>query len=78
MKYDFNEWRNEWRKDPNFFHQQEPKDGERVSGTPDFVEMSRRIRMFALHCKNKDAFSCEFGNEFAPKVEEYLRECWRG
>ena len=52
--------------------------GDGVSGAPDFVEMSRRIRMFALLCKNKDAFSCEFGNEFAPKVEEYLRECWRG
>lgn len=43
---------------------------------PDFVEMSRRIRIFALHCKNKDACSCEFGNEFAPMVEGYLRECW--
>ena len=38
--------------------------------------ISNRIRIIALGCKNKDAFSCDFGNEFAPKVREYLVECF--
>ena len=42
---------------------------------PDVEEMSRIIRIMAMGCKDKDVFSCAFGNEFAPKVEEYLREC---
>ena len=32
------------------------------------------IRIMTLGCKSKDVMSCEFGNEFAPRVEEYLRE----
>ena len=42
---------------------------------PDVEEMARIIRIMALWCKDKDVLSCVFGNEFAPKVEEYLREC---
>jgi len=41
----------------------------------DVVEMSRIIRILAMGCEDKDVLSCAFGNEFAPKVEEYLREC---
>ena len=29
-----------------------------------------------LGCKNLDVLSCEFGNEFAPRDEAYLRECF--
>ena len=32
------------------------------------------IRIITFDCKSKDVMSCEFGNEFAPRVEEYLRE----
>jgi len=45
---------------------------------PDVVEMARIIRILAMGCKDKDVFSCAFGNEFAPKVEDYLRECLQG
>jgi hypothetical protein len=43
---------------------------------PDYTLIANRIRILALHCKNRDTLSCEFGNEFAPKVEDYLRECF--
>ena len=33
-----------------------------------------RIRILAIGCKNHDVMSCEFGNEFGDKVEEYIRE----
>jgi hypothetical protein len=38
--------------------------------------ISNRIRIIAIGCKNTDVFSCEFGNEFAPRVREYLVECF--
>ena len=38
--------------------------------------MANRIRILAFSCKSREVFSCEFGNEFAPKVEDYLRECF--
>ena len=42
----------------------------------EFTVMANRIRIIALGCKNRDVLSCEFGNEFAPRVEAYLRECF--
>jgi hypothetical protein len=38
--------------------------------------ISNRIRIIATGCKNNDVLSCEFGNEFAPRVREYLAECF--
>lgn len=35
-------------------------------------QMADTIRMIALHCESADVLSCEFGNEFAKKVEEFL------
>lgn len=35
---------------------------------------ANRIRIMTFGCESKDVMSCEFGNEFAPRVEEYLRE----
>ena len=37
--------------------------------------MANRIRIMAFMCESKDVMSCEFGNEFATKVEKYLLEC---
>ena len=34
--------------------------------------MANRIRIMAFQCKSKDVMSCEFGNEFGRKVEEFL------
>jgi hypothetical protein len=51
-------------------------DSGQAGGSPDFTLIANRIRILALGCKNNDALSCEFGNEFAPKVEDYLRECF--
>ena len=39
-----------------------------------FTEIANRIRIMTFGCKNKDIMSCEFGNEFAPRVEALLRE----
>ena len=49
---------------------------DETSGSPDYTLIANKIRILALGCKSKDSFSCEFGNEFAPKVEDYLRECF--
>ena len=46
------------------------------AGSVDFTLIANRIRILAIDCKSTDTLSCEFGNEFAPKVEEYLRECF--
>lgn len=40
----------------------------------DIRVIANQIRILAIGCKSSDAMSCEFGNEFTPKVEEYLRE----
>ena len=40
---------------------------------PDYRSISTQIRLIALRCKNTRTYTCEFGNEFAEKVEEYLR-----
>jgi hypothetical protein len=37
--------------------------------------ISNKIRNIATGCKNRDPWSCEFGDEFVPKVREYLEEC---
>ena len=42
----------------------------------EFTVIANRIRILAIGCKNRDALSCEFGNEFTPRVEAYLRECF--
>ena len=42
----------------------------------EFTVIANRIRILTIGCKNRDVLSCEFGNEFAPKVEAYLRECF--
>ena len=39
-------------------------------------DMAHRIRMLALSCKNRHTQTCEFGNEFADRVEEYLQKCF--
>ena len=49
-------------------HRKQPGDYERIANF---------IRRIAIGCKNHDATSCEFGNEFAPAVEKYLRECFQ-
>ena len=36
--------------------------------------IANRIRLMTFGCKNKDVLSCDFGNEFAPRVREYLAE----
>lgn len=36
--------------------------------------IANRIRIITIGCKNRDTLSCEFGNEFAPRVREYLSE----
>lgn len=43
----------------------------------DFHEISSTIRKMAFSCESADVFSCAFGNEFADRVEEYLKECIR-
>lgn len=45
-----------------------------ATGTTDFTLIANRIRILAIGCKDRDTLSCGFGNEFAPKVENYLRE----
>lgn len=42
----------------------------------DFTIIANNIRILAIDCKSRDTLSCEFGNEFAPKVEAYLRKCF--
>lgn len=42
----------------------------------DLTLIANRVRILAIDCKSRDTFSCEFGNEFAPKVKDYLRECF--
>ena len=44
------------------------------SGSTDFTLIANKIRILAIDCKDRDTLSCAFGNEFAPKVEKYLRE----
>ncbi len=39
-----------------------------------YKEMADKIRILAMGCENTDVLSVEFGNEFAEKVEGYLRE----
>ena len=41
-----------------------------------YTLIANRIRILTFGCKNQDPLSSEFGNEFAPKVEEYLREAF--
>jgi hypothetical protein len=40
----------------------------------DIEELARTIRLVALTCKDKDVFSCEFGNEFHDRVLALLKE----
>jgi len=40
------------------------------------TRISNRIRMITLWCKNTNTLTADFGNEFAPKVKEYLDECF--
>ena len=35
-------------------------------------EMANCIRIMAFQCKSKDVMSCEFGNEFGRRVEEFI------
>jgi len=42
----------------------------------DYERIANCIRRMAIGCKNHATTSCGFGNEFAPKVEKYLRECF--
>ena len=36
--------------------------------------MANRIRIMAFMCESKDVMSCEFGNEFGRRVQEFLEE----
>ena len=52
-----------------------PRKGPRA-GSADYRAIATQIRLIALRCKNTNTYTCDFGNEFAEKVEEYLRECF--
>jgi hypothetical protein len=40
----------------------------------DITRLANKIRIMAFQCKSKDVLSCEFGNEFAARVEKFLEE----
>ena len=35
-------------------------------------KLAETIRIIAISSPNRDVMSCEFGNWFVPKIEEYL------
>ena len=40
----------------------------------DIEKMAIKIRIMAIASPNRDVLSCEFGNWFVPKIEEYLKK----
>ena len=55
--------------------QHEDVDKAEPAGLISFATIADRIRIIALGCS---VLNCQLGNEFAPRVESYLRECFGG
>ena len=52
------------------------KQGAEMKEETSFQEIAMHIRMMSRFCRSGDVMTCEFGNDFTPRVEEYLRDCF--